>query len=61
MNVRQALSSEKRFLSRRRGLNPQPSHDRRYTPTIEKSHRSSDGCGLHPRPGLTNRFPEDKA
>ena len=35
MNVRQALSSEKRFLSPRQGLNPQPSDDRWDALTID--------------------------
>ena len=35
MNVRQTLSSEKRFLSPRQGSKPQPSDDRWDAPTIE--------------------------
>ena len=35
MNNGQALSSEKRFLSPRRGSNPKPSDDRGHAQTIE--------------------------
>ena len=64
----------KRFLSPRRGSNPQPSDDRWDSLIIElprvrwwilmmvrASHWSSEGCGFDPHLGFRNRFSDDRA
>ena len=52
MNDRQALSSEKRFLSPRRGSNPQPSHDRWDAVTIHMVSQSTSSAYVRPEQKL---------